>query len=112
MSRVSRSGSRIPRTVAAEVTARAGGCCEACTHPLVYLGFEHPVFHHRLLRSQGGTDSTANLMLVHDKCHNLNSWSIHGRPARSVRLGHIVRRGVDPATVPVIPEPKLRSVLL
>lgn len=101
--------SRIPRAVAAEVTYRAGGYCEACGGPLVGA----MAFHHRMARGMGGAgnhfpwiDTAANLMLVHGdlgwNCHNLTEYSIHQNPERSLRLGHIVPWGTDPATVPVV----------
>ena len=93
--------SRIPPSVAREVIERAGPYCEACGGPLTQAG----AFHHRQPRSAGGTDTAVNLMLVHGgfswNCHNLTEYSIHQNPTRSYRLGHLVRRGMDPATIPV-----------
>ena len=91
--------SRISAATAAEVHQRADGHCEACTLP---LGVDGGVFHHRKLRSRGGLDDAVNLMEVHMVCHTGHARSIHGCPARSDRLGHMVSAGADPADVPVI----------
>jgi len=97
--------SRIPKRVVEAVHDRANGHCEACGWPLHGAA----ALHHRLPRSGGGKDETANLMLLHGgydvNCHNLSEHSVHQNPARSYRLGHLVRRGTDPATVPVIVDP-------
>jgi hypothetical protein len=66
--------------------------------------------HHRKLRSQGGQDTVENLMLVHDVCHNITPWSIHQNPARSYRLGHMVKQADDPADVPVVIEERLQEL--
>jgi 5-methylcytosine-specific restriction endonuclease McrA len=91
--------SRIPDLVIAEVHERAGDYCEACGR---HLGAAGGVFHHRVLRSRGGRDETANLMEVHWVCHNGHTNSIHSRITRSERLGHIVPSCTDPATIAVI----------
>lgn len=113
--------SRIPTAVAVEVLARATDdeygalLCEACTHPIAGAY----AFHHRHPRGRGGSrlpwiDTAVNLMVVHAyfgwNCHNLTEYSIHQNPARSRRLGHIVPYGIDPATVPVVGEPRLREL--
>lgn len=113
--------SRIPPAVAAEVIARATDdetgwlLCEACGGR-VTGGY---ALHHRHPRGRGGSrlpwiDTPVNLMLVHGdlrvNCHNLTEYSIHSRVTRSRRLGHIVPYGTDPATVPVIVEPRLREL--
>jgi hypothetical protein len=97
--------SRIPEAEADIVLERCRGYCEACGGPLPARGF---AFHHRRALSMGGSKlpwihTAANLMVVHGdfrlNCHNLTEYSIHQNPDRSKRLGHIVRDGVDPATV-------------
>lgn len=101
--------SRIPVTVVEDVYERAAGYCEACGGPLGMLG---AALHHRLPRSAGGLDETANLMLVHGSlrlnCHNLSEYSIHQNPTRSYRLGHMVRRGMRPADIPAMVAADLR----
>lgn len=81
----------LPRSVRLAVQARADGLCEACGMG----GPDH--IHHRQLRSQGGQHVLDNLIHVHHGCHE----QIHANPTRSYALGLMVRRGVDPATVPV-----------
>lgn len=83
---------------------RADGYCEACARPVSYERGSH-AFHHRYERGMGGAanrlpfiDLAVNLMVVHPDCHNLASWSIHSRVARSERLFHIVRS--DPRDLP------------
>lgn len=98
--------SRIPATVVAEVHERAAGHCEGCTWPLRGV----VALHHRLPLSAGGPNTAVNLMLVHGECHNVAPGSIHQNPARSYRLGHLVRRGSDPAAIPVVAEPRLREL--
>lgn len=95
--------SRIKSAVADEVFDRSAGYCECCGGP----ARSKMALHHRLPLSAGGKDEAVNLMFVHGdpfglNCHNLHQDSIHQNPARSYRLGHLVRRGGDPATVPVI----------
>lgn len=106
--------SRIPADVAEQVELRAWGYCEACGGPLNEKG----EFHHRHARGMGGAgnympwiDTAVNLMLVHSLCHNLHQGSIHQRPDRSHRLGHIVSLGVDPATIPVVVTRNLRDLV-
>lgn len=91
--------SRVPLVVADAVHARADGHCEACTLPLPSEG---GVFHHRKLRSRGGRDEADNLMEVHPACHNGHTNSIHARPARSIRLGHMVPSWAEPGEVEVV----------
>lgn len=109
--------SRIPRIEVAKVLERALHpalgqlVCEACGE--LMGGLVHAL-HHRLPLSAGGPNRAVNLMLVHGdlrlNCHNLTEYSIHQNPARSYRLGHLVRRGTDPAMVPVLVEPRLREL--
>lgn len=74
---------------------RSAGRCEMCGHPLGGEG----VAHHRRLRSQGGTDTPANLLLLHDRCHR----GIHANPLWARRHGFIVPSWADPDTTPVRP---------
>lgn len=98
--RPSKLGKSIPLAVRRAVKARSDGSCEACG----MSGADH--MHHRQLRSQGGQHTAENLLHVHHGCHE----DIHANPARSYRLGHMVRRGVDPGSVPVLLLPKIRSL--
>lgn len=100
--------SRVPILVAEAVHARAAGHCEACGRPLPVGG---GVFHHRKLRSRGGLDETANLMELHPVCHNGHTNSVHARPARSRRLGHMVSAWAEPADVPFTSLHNLLSVV-
>lgn len=43
--------------------------------------------HHRKLRSQGGDDSTANILKVCWRCHH----TIHANPAESYEQGWLVK---------------------
>jgi hypothetical protein len=95
------------QALAEEIHQRSDGHCEACGG---WLSSEGGVFHHRLLRSQGGRDTLANVMEIHAVCHNGHTGSIHSQPARSYRLGHLVRSGIDPITCAVIVVPDLLSM--
>lgn len=69
----------------------ADGWCEAlvpncCTGVAVHV-------HHRLRRSQGGTDRLGNLLAVCAACHG---W-IHAHVAESQARGWLVRSGKDAA---------------
>lgn len=92
--------------------------CEACGG---LIGSLHWVLHHRHARGMGGAgnhfpwiDKAVNIMLVHGdvrlNCHNLTEYSIHQNPDRSLRLGHIVPYGTDPATVSVTVARDLRAI--
>ena len=80
------------------VKARAGDYCEYCDCPAE----ETMAFHHRKLRSRGGEDTVANLVLVHHGCHNLKTDSIHAKPAVAERLGYMVHSWQDPTEVPLV----------
>lgn len=113
--------SRIPPAVVNAVYRRAGGdfttlhgngaYCEACGFP---TGTHATALHHRLPRSAGGLDTPENLMLVHGdlswNCHNLSEYSIHQNGDRSYALGHLVRRGHDPARHPIVARRDLRTL--
>lgn len=98
--RKTKLGTSIPLRVRRAVKARSEGNCEVC----LMSGADH--MHHRLMRSQGGEHTVENLLHVHWGCHE----DIHLNPARSYELGHLVRRGADPAQIPVTPLPKIRSL--
>lgn len=93
----------IPRAVVEAVLSRANGWCEACGGGLAQRGHLTlgPALHHRCKHPRAHT--VANIMVVHNQCHNGAQWSIHGRDggARSYRLGHLVHAGTDPATVAI-----------
>lgn len=55
--------------VCQQVDQRDKGCCRVCR---VFRGTQH---HHIIFRSQGGPDTTGNLILVCDLCHE----HIHNR---------------------------------
>jgi 5-methylcytosine-specific restriction endonuclease McrA len=71
--------------VAPQVIRRAMGMCEICKAKA------GDVIHHRKLRSQGGTNALANLMLLCDACHRY----VHGHPAMSYAAGYLLHRS-DP----------------
>lgn len=58
--------------------------------------------HHKLRRSQGGTDDLSNLVLLCSVHHD----AVHANPARSVELGLLDRRG---AVSKVVPRPEMRE---
>jgi 5-methylcytosine-specific restriction endonuclease McrA len=69
------------REVIPFLIARSNGVCELClSSPAV-----HP--HHRLRRSQGGTNDLENLLAVCSDCHAL----IHEQPTLSYRNGWLLR---------------------
>lgn len=62
--------------------------------------------HHRLLRSQGGTNAPANLLTLCGSgvtgCHG---W-VHANPGIAYELGLLVHPWDDPEAVPVLTEPR------
>jgi hypothetical protein len=76
------------------VSVRSRGICEGCG---VQPATEK---HHRLYRSRGGHDTTANLL---DLCGHGNYEGCHGLAHTAIgeQLGWSVIRGKDPALVPV-----------
>jgi len=86
--------------VVAQVCARDGRCVRCGYEPTGARGYDWSL-HHRLRRSQGGTNTPENLVVVcgHGTagCH----WEVHAGPALSRHFGWLVRRGDDPDTVPV-----------
>ncbi|HEX7355273.1 MAG TPA: HNH endonuclease signature motif containing protein [Mycobacteriales bacterium] len=73
---------------------RGGYRCEAAL-PGCSCRPEHA--HHRKMRSQGGPDEAANLLMVCWSCHR----SIHADPERSYERGFLVRSFDDPRRTPV-----------
>lgn len=73
-----------------------GGMCPHCGRTMAREGAH---VHHRKLRSHGGTNDPANLLLLPGGCHA----DVHAHPNRSKALGHIVAEWDDPATVAVLP---------
>ena len=47
--------------------------------------------HHRLRRTQGGTDDRSNLLFLCRRCHD---W-IHDHPAESYQQGYLLRSGLS-----------------
>jgi 5-methylcytosine-specific restriction endonuclease McrA len=88
----------IPPEIAEAVALRANGACEACRFPLSDWDAH---IHHRKLRSQGGEHTEANLLYVHNYCHE----AIHSSKLSGVAydFGLLVRSWLDPADVPVRP---------
>lgn len=78
------------------VLDRAKGFCEKCGQR-----GEDMALHHRKLKSRGGVDSVANLMVVHHKCHNLGTESIHSNPENAKIKGWMVPSWADPAEYPI-----------
>jgi hypothetical protein len=74
---------------------RSRGRCDMCGQPVNPDRWE---CHHRLLRSQGGEDSHANLICLHTHCHG----QVHHRPAWSYRNGLLVPSWARPEEWPVL----------
>lgn len=80
----------IPAKVRAAVHERSGRVCEFCrSQPAEHV-------HHRLMRSQGGKHELPNLIDLCRECH----YYAHHSSERYV-IGLLLRRGSDPALVPV-----------
>lgn len=81
--RIKRTTDAIPPKVRGEVVARALHRCEieGCDQ-----GVDH--LHHRLMRSQGGPHTEANLLGLCSPHHD----DVHHNPERSYALGLLVRR--------------------
>lgn len=77
---------------------RAGGYCEKCGLPAL----PDMALHHRKLRSRGGKDTPANLILVHHGCHNLKTDSIHLNPAHAEQKGWICPSWKEPTEHPFV----------
>lgn len=80
------------------VHARANGYCEKCGGPGLP---ENMALHHRKLKSRGGQDTPANLILVHHGCHNLSTDSIHLKPAYAEQKGWICPSWRNPTEHPM-----------
>ena len=86
--------SKMPREVAEAVLARADGWCE-CMLPTVCTGApEH--LHHKMLRSQGGEHTEANVTAICAACH---SW-VHAHPKWAYRAGLLVHGWEEPTFPP------------
>lgn len=81
------------------VHARANGYCERCGLPGLP---ENMALHHRKLKSRGGKDTPANLILVHHGCHNLQTDSIHLAPAYATEKGWICPSWEEPHSFPMV----------
>ena len=80
---------------------RSGGACERCGRLLVSP--DRAERHHRRLRSGGGRDELANLLLLCAACHTTASpTSVHANVAEAKKHGWIVTRYRDPSPVPVL----------
>lgn len=80
----------VPAKVRAAVHERSAGICEFCTQQRA----EH--VHHRLMRSQGGRHELVNLI---DLCRGCHHYAHHSSDRYDIGL--LLRRGSDPALVPV-----------
>ena len=83
-----KAGNPIPQDVRDDVRRRSGGRCEAGL-PGCTMAAHHQ--HHRLLRSQGGSHVSPNLLDVCAFCHGL----IHANPEYSYDRGLLIR-STDP----------------
>lgn len=92
----------------AAVLARAAGRCEACGNGFTEAGVH---VHHRKKRSQGGGHDLPNLVALHPDCHVIAPGAVHQRSAWAYEVGLMVRRGEDPAAVPLLLHGR-REVLL
>lgn len=90
-----RAGRRGWEQLRAAVLERSNGCCDLCAFA---IGPDEYECHHRRLRSQGGLDEMANLVALHDLCHD----RLHGDRAMARETGFIVHRPDDPAHTPVL----------
>jgi hypothetical protein len=73
---------------------RAGHRCEV---GLFGCGHNVGQYHHRRMKSQGGTGTLANCVACCLRCHA----AIHANPDWAYRHGLLVRSWADPADVPV-----------
>jgi hypothetical protein len=53
--------------------------------------------HHRIRRSQGGKDTSENMITL---CHACHTW-VHQNPMAARRTGLLLSRSSDPAAIPV-----------
>ncbi|WP_291478461.1 HNH endonuclease signature motif containing protein [Corynebacterium sp.] len=75
---------RMPAAVAREVLERADGACEAMIRGVCTGGAQH--LHHRLMRSQGGPHTVANLAAVCSTCHRY----VHDNPKFGYESGLLI----------------------
>jgi hypothetical protein len=87
---------KMNKKIAETALNRAGIYCEKCGRPGTDMAL-----HHRKLKSRGGKDSPANLMVVHHECHNLGTDSIHSNPKIAEVKGWMVPSWADPADYPI-----------
>lgn len=78
--------SKVPSAVRTAVEKRSGGYCEAAVTGNCRRRGGH--LHHKLMRSQGGPHTEANLIDVCPNCHSY----IHGHPNWAYENGYLVRR--------------------
>jgi len=49
---------------------KQGGLCPLCGGSLIDADWDEPIHvHHLVPRSEGGSDTITNLMLLHEECH-------------------------------------------
>lgn len=77
-----------------ELLARQHARCPACGKQLT----EPVAVHHRKARSQGGTDESDNLVMLHDPCH----LDAHRFPSLARERGLVVPSWGDPSDWPLI----------
>lgn len=87
----------IKKEIVEKVIERAGGYCEVCGK----VATPSMALHHRKLKSRGGKDSVSNLIWIHHECHNLDTNSIHNRPALAEQKGWMVGSWQEPHEVPM-----------
>ena len=88
-------GSGIRPEQRAAVLVRDGHHCRRCGRSVV----DFPAgIHHRFMRSRGGSDNLANLILLCQLCH----LDVHHEVADSTADGFLCRTGEDPAAVAVL----------
>jgi hypothetical protein len=86
------------KMIANAVLERANGYCEKCGGTLQ----EAYNIHHRKLKSRGGKDEVANLIVVHNYCHIQHKNSIHDNPEESERRGYMCPSWARPDEHPLI----------
>lgn len=79
----------------AAIYTRSQGMCDYCGLTVPEDNF---AAHHRQLRSRGGVDSMANLVVLHHACHVI----VHARPARMTTIGFQVPSWGDPDATPIL----------
>ncbi len=92
---VGKHGLSSPRDI---VTERQHGYCVVCGCSLS----GNDALHHRKLRKHGGQDTLSNFLLLHHKCHNLGTHSVHLNPSRSYANGWLVPSWAEPDEWPLV----------